>query len=83
MAARPRGRRSTRRPASEALAVSSTQRRSPSSLVDPHTPTQPPYKILPNADAVRARAAAAVAEVTAVLSVPDADAVRVLRHFKW
>lgn len=47
----------------------------------PHT--QPPYKILPNADAVRARAAAAVAEVTAVLSVPDADAVRVLRHFKW
>lgn len=45
--------------------------------------SQPPYKILPNADAVRARAAAAVAEVTAVLSVPDGDAVRVLRHFKW
>lgn len=57
--------------------------RSPPLPTTTDLPLQAPYTILATPTDQRTRAAAAVAEVNAVLSIPEGDALRVLRHFKW
>lgn len=47
-----------------------------------HVPTQAAYKVLPKQELLK-RQAQAVGEVTNVLGIPDEEACRVLRKYKW